>query len=894
MIGEVFAHYRVSKRIGRGGMGEVYRATDTRLGREVALKVLSDAFARDAHRMRRFEREAHLLAALNHPHIATIHGLEEAGDVRALVMELVSGPTLAERIARGALPIREALPIARQIAEALEYAHEHGIVHRDLKPANIKITEEGQVKVLDFGLAKALIEGASLPEEEVTLSMPATEAGMILGTAAYMSPEQATGQPLDRRTDIWSFGIVLYEMLTGRRPFSRAEVIGTRPTPLEALDPTTPWRVRELLGRCLERDSRRRLQAIGEARIALEDAIDDPRSLPPGVSTVTGPGPPKWRRILPWAASGLLAVALALLWAGLQPTLPPSLKMRLEVVASPDVSVVPGDGPAVALSPDGRMMAFRGRTSADERPRIFLRRLDQLEAVPLAGTDGVTFSFFSPDSSWLGFFADRRLKKIPVTGGPPVTLCEVQNARGGDWTEDGWIVFAPSSRSGLSRIPAAGGRPEVLTRLDASAGEITHRFPHVLPGGKAVVLTSHTSSVSFDDADIVVIFPETGERRMVLEGGYAARYSPSGHLLYMQRGTLFAAPFDLDRLAVTRSPVAVIERVVHRSTSALAQFSLAADGTLAYLPDQESSHRFPIAWVTDQGELQPTGVAGDYSAVRLSPDGRRLALQIREGSQSDIWVYDWDREILSRVTFDGTAELPLWTPDGRRIVFTSGRHGPSSLYWSRSDGAGSAEALTETHRTEAEEAGSWHPDGRTLAVTALNEYAGTFSDVMILSMEGDEVSGWRAGPLVPLLDGPFNERSPAFSPDGHWLAYVSTESGRAELYVRRFPELDGKQQISSGGASLPTWSRGAEELFYEADGTIMAVSYRVVDGEFRPASPRAWATVALADLAGARAFDVHPDGARLAVLTTPSAPLDRAVLFFDFFGELRRLVPRAK
>ena len=904
MIGQKLGPYEILAKLGEGGMGEVYRARDTMLDRDVAIKVLPDSFATDPDRVARFEREAKTLAALNHPNVGQIYGVYESGSRRALVLELVEGPTLADRIAMGPVPLEDALPIARQIADSLEAAHEHGIVHRDLKPANIKLRADGTVKVLDFGLAKAIDPAAAAlsgVSQSPTLTTPAmTVAGVILGTAAYMSPEQARGGPVEKRADIWAFGVVLYEMLSGRRLFDEPTVSDTLAAvlkgdvALDALPRETPVTVRALIARCLTRDWRRRLRDIGEARIVIEDAIAHPDATT--ATPYANATAPRWWRLLPWSVAAVFAIVAGLAWAPWKSTAPAAEPVRLSIELGPSVHAIPGSGPAVVLSPDGSTIAFRGRIGDGERSRVFLRHLSRLDAVPLTGTDGADNIFFSPDGNWIAFSADNKLKKIRVDGGDAITLCDVTTTyRSGDWTEDGHIVFASSSRSGLSRVSANGGKPEPVTTLNQEAGEITHRFPQVLPGGRAVVFTAHTNSVSFDDAAIMLQSLSGGTPRVLLRGGYYARYVPSGHLVYLRESTLMAVPFDLDRLEVTGAPVRVVEGVATVVGSAYAQFSISKSGVLAYLPSAGFSNAYPIMWLDALGKLQPMRTAGSYLAPRFSPDGRRVAMEVFGQGHFKIWVYDWMRDVMSRLTgdVDSDERQPLWSPDGRHIVFSSDRiRGQAHLYAQQVDSAAPPQQLTDKPLSEREIAGSWLPDGKTLAITSRGTRA---FDIMTLHIEGTETASWKPQSPTPLLNADFSEQAPAFSPDGRWLAYISNETGRNEVYVRRFPELDGREQISSDGGALPTWSRARKELFYTSVGAIRVVGYAPSGAEFRPGKSRVWAQLPLANIDGVRNYDLHPDGERMVILQPAATPegvaRDTVILEMNFQEELRRVTP---
>jgi hypothetical protein len=547
--GTRFGPYEILAPIGAGGMGEVYRARDTKLGRDVAIKVLPDAFANDAERMARFEREAHVLASLNHPNIATIYGLEESNNIRALVMELVEGPTLAERIVRGAIPLEEALTIAKQIAEGLEYAHERGIIHRDLKPANIKLTGDGQVKLLDFGLAKALDKRvpAGNPSISPTLTADSTRAGIILGTAAYMAPEQARGAVVDKRTDIWAFGVVLYEMLTGERAFAGDTVSDTLAAVLKTgpACAAIPVGMRQLVRRCLEKDVKRRLLDIGEARLVIEEQLDG------GTGSIEIVPPPERKRVLPWAVAGVSAlVAVIALWTLWQATGPVNYPlMRLSLDLRPELTVA-GFGISVILSPEGTRVVYTGRDT-DGKLRLFTRQLDREQATPLAGTEGAENPFFSPDGQWIAFFANGKLKKVSIQGGGAVMLCDAPGGRGGSWGEDGNIIAALSASSGLTQVPSGGGAVQPVTELKPEKRDSSHRWPQVLLKSHAVLFTAEATTGAYDEATIEVQSLRTRERKTLVREGYYGRYVPSGHLIYVRQGLLYAASIDVKHLELT-------------------------------------------------------------------------------------------------------------------------------------------------------------------------------------------------------------------------------------------------------------------------------------------------------------------------------------------------------
>ena len=704
--GTKLGSYEIVAPLGAGGMGEVYRARDTQLKREVALKVLPEGFAQDPDRLARFQREAELLATLNHPNVAAVYGLEKTGNVTAIVLELVEGETLADLIASRAdgsgLPLDEARPIARQIVEALEAAHEKGVIHRDLKPGNIKITPDGKVKVLDFGLAKLVDVGSpdgspNTAALSPTLSVHGTFAGTILGTAAYMSPEQARGRPVDRRTDIWAFGCVLYEMLTGRQAFDTGDTVSDAIAAIlktdvdwAALPADVPDQIRLLLKRCLEKDRATRIGDIGTVRFLLTETIapSSAGSATPVAAAVV----PAWRRALPWTVAGVACAAATTLLIQLAPwrAAPPARATRVSVEIGADASLSLNiiSGSTAILSPDGSLLAFVAQKSAGDVPRIYVRHLDQLQASPLAATEDAASPFFSPDGQWIAFFANGKLKKISVTGGGAVTLCDVPTGRGGTWADDGTIIYSPANTPGVSlmRVSAAGGKPDRLTTLEQ--GEITQRFPQILPGGKAVLFMSHSTTGGYEDANLVVQALPSGPRKVIVRGGYNGRYVSSGHLLYLHGGTLFAVPFDLNRLELAGQPVPVVEGVASGPGGG-AQFATSSNGTLVYEPGEANGGDEPgIQWMDRDGKtMTMRSTPANWSDIMFAPDGRRLALDILDGTVAHVWVYEWARDTLSRLTLDAAiAYKPVWTPDGRRIAFASQRDGGFNLYWQRADG----------------------------------------------------------------------------------------------------------------------------------------------------------------------------------------------------------------
>jgi serine/threonine-protein kinase len=811
------AHYRILAKLGEGGMGAVYRATDTKLGRDVAIKLLPADFAEDAGRMARFTREAKVLASLNHPNIASIYGVED----RAIVMELVEGREL-----RGPLPIKEAIPIARQIADALEAAHEKGIVHRDLKPANVKIRPDGTVKVLDFGLAKIVESSDASPrtENSPTLTLDTvTRVGVILGTAEYMAPEQAQGKPATQQADIWTFGVVLYEMITGKRLFKGDTISDTLAAILakepdwSALPAATPLRIRKLLRRCLERDLRQRLQAIGEARIAIDAPEQEAQQAPAAA------------RLGPWAVATLtmaFAITAAIGWwrgtrsAPLHPLIRLSVELAPEV--KPDTSI---GGAYLALSPDGTLLAVTAR-GADGEIRVATRRLDQTRFTPLAGTEGADSPFFSPDGQWIAFNSDRKIKKISVGGGAAVTLCDAPGGITASWGDDGNIIAPLGWETGLSRISSAGGAPAPVTELNHEKGERRHGWPQVLPGSRAVLFTTLHSGRTFDDGDIEVVSLQTGRRSTLHHGGFFARYLPSGHLVWIYQNTLYTALFDIDRLALTGDPRPIVEDIDNGEDTG-GDFAFSQTGVLVYVSRLAAPQR-SIFWLDSTNRIRPLHSApGLYDFPRFSPDGQRLAFSARDGQgHEDIWVRNLDRNTASRVTLlPGQNEWPVWTPDGKSLVFWSSNPAAPGIYSVRSDGSGVAQRLTDGKNAQLPE--SISPDGKRLALRQTS--AGGGVEIWTAPLEGD-TGHPRLGRAEPFLQKPFNTIHPAFSPDGRWLAYDTSEPGKQGLWVVPFPGPGGGWLISSHG-SQPIWSRNGRELFFLADLHTITVADYIARGD---------------------------------------------------------------
>ena len=815
--GTRFGPYEVLSPLGAGGMGEVYRARDARLSREVAIKVLPEVVAKDTERLARFRREAQVLASLNHPHIAAIYGLEEAGGYEALVLELVEGETLAERIASGPIPLDEALEIARQVARALEAAHEKGIVHRDLKPANVKLDTSGQVKVLDFGLAKALSTDGSSPDvtSSPTLTAAATQAGVIIGTAAYMSPEQARGKPVDKRADIWAFGTVLYEMLTGRKAFEGETVSDTLAAVLtkdpdwSALPTAVPASARRVLRRCLDRDSKTRIHDIADARLELDE-----HGLPGPVESAAATSktrPFAWTAL---AALVFLVAAAAGWWQALRPR--PSAPARVTgfAVTLPEGERIPfDDSPILDLSRDGSRLVFVG--DRDGHRKLYVRSRDRIEPKPVAGTEGAYGPFFSPDAQWIGFFADGKLKKVPAGGGVAMALADAINNRGAVWLDDDTIVFAPHFTSGLVRISARGGKTDVLTTPDEAAGERSHRWPTYLPDGGAVLFTIGLlkGPGNYDDARIAVWEPATRKTRILFEGGTMARFAPPDHLVFWRAGTLLAVPFDARSRRLDGESVALDERTSGDPSSGVAYAAVAADGTWAYVPGAETVGERRLILTDRAGKAQPVPVpARSYHYPRFSPDGKRLAVTIGpgHGNGDDVWICDIATGALSRLTFgDGNGNYyPVWAPDGKRVAFGSDR-GHQGVYFKKTDGSGEEEPLLPVARAQLPQ--DWSRDGSILALT--QGFPNT--DILTVSLRDRRETVFEPTAFTPV-----------FSPDGRWMAFNAQAAGASpQVVVKPVAQPGGKIQITSSWGTFPVWTD--REIVYLLDNRrVVAVEAR--------------------------------------------------------------------
>jgi len=887
--GEKLGPYEILASIGKGGMGEVWRARDSRLGRDVAIKVSADQFSD------RFEKEARSIAALNHSNICTLYDVGP----NYLVMELIDGPTLADRILEGPIPLTEALPIARQIADALEAAHEKGIVHRDLKPGNVKIRPDGSVKVLDFGLAKSAFAETQVTSDSPTLMQMPTQMGVILGTAAYMPPEQARGKPVDKRADIWSFGVVLYEMLTGQRLFQGEDLTETLAAVVKT-DPdlsVVPPQVKRLLTRCLQKDPKNRLRDIGD----VWELLDDPLASAPTATSPSQPGSKLWM-----ALAAALAIATAFAswapWRSQKSADRPVLRLDLDLGA--DVALPPptNGGTNVVISPDGTRLAYTSGSPV----RLFLRRFDQPKAVELPGTLGASRPIFSPDGQWVGFLAGHQLNKISVDGGAAVTVTEVGAFNGWSWGEDGTIVFAEGPGRGLVLIPPGGGPPQVLLPLNSVTA---YPVPQILPGGKAVLFVA--AAANGNEANTIEVLSLADRRRKVVaRGGHTARFVPSagasagdrGHLVYVKGATLFAVPFDLQKLEPRGTAVPVLDDVAF-SQLGVGQFEFSAapsgHGTLVYRKsDGTASFAVTLQWLDSSGKKEAMPARAAFlSSPTVSPDGRRIALEAiqRVGTSRDIWVYDTQRDSMTRLTFGKTFYYhPVWSPDGQYVVFATLNDG---IFQARADGSGTLQALFLKAPYLAP--GSFSPDGKRLAY--INAYGGDYG---IWTVPVEQQSGQlKAGKPEPFLVGnSSNDAEPSFSPDGHWLAYQSDESGTNEVYVRAFPAPSagqgGKWQISTNGGTRPHWSGSGHELVYQLGDQLMTTSYTVKGETFVAEKPRVW----VAKFGGTE-WDLSPDGKRVALLAPADSPANSSsapkqehdiVLLQNFFDELRRKAPLGK
>ena len=857
-VGDRLGPYEILGPLGHGGMGEVYRARDPRLRREVAVKVLRESIASDPESLSRFRRETHAVAALNHPNILAIHDAGEEKGVPFAVTELLDGESLSDRLAGGPLPARRALEIASQVADGLSAAHEKGIFHRDVKPANVFLTRDGRIKILDFGIAR--IESTPLADDGVTVTEVAT-SGQLLGTVPYMSPEQLRGQPADGRSDIFALGAVLLEMLTGRSAFARAAPAETisavlREDPLAGDDAgrlTTA--LRRLVSRCLEKEPSDRYQSA-------RDLFLDLRSLTGEKSETGEAGRPRRARPgrLVLAAAAGLVLFLAGLFAGsrLGPgrgsrATGPTPVMDLVLPLDPPLAASVSERSAFALSPDGDRLVYCAER--DGRRRLFVRAMDRPETSPLAGTEEADGPFFSPDGQWVGFFAGSRMKKIALAGGSPAIVLPVPPVtRGAAWTPQNTIIYSPSNTAGLERVSADGGSSQNFLAPKYESDQFAYRWPEVLAGGRALLFAIYTGGNDFDDALISLHRMENGESRIILRGGTNPR-SADGYIVFVRGGSLLAVPFD--GRDVTGTPVTIL-RGVRLETTGVAQYALSGS-TLLYVPGAVSPDHWESVWVDRVGQIQPLfEKPGDFYGPRFSPDGRSITLSRGDANQ-DVWIANLERATLTRVTLEPSEEFdPVWSPDGTRIAYASERRSrPPQVFSRPADGSGNEELLWKSD--DAVFPQSWSPDGTVIACIRIRNDGG--SDVWILPIDGNRRP-------TPLLETPFMEAQPEFSPDGRWIAYTSNESGRFEVYARPYPGPGGKLQVSNDGGFEPAWGRDGKELFYRSGPKMMAVSVR-------PGPPSSFGKpVTLFEKSSLysepnlerRLYDVAPDGSRFVML----------------------------
>jgi serine/threonine protein kinase/Tol biopolymer transport system component len=876
LTGQSFGVYHILDLLGVGGMGEVYRARDTKLGRDVALKVLPRLFSADPDRLARFEREARLLASLNHPHIAAIYGFEATAGVHALVLELVEGPTLAERLQRAPLSIAEAVKIASQIADALEAAHERGVVHRDLKPQNIKVKLDGTVKVLDFGLAKAAMAAASDGDGSPASAAPidGTREGVILGTTSYMSPEQSRGQAVDKRSDIWAFGCVLYEMLTGRLLFAGETISDTLAAVLkqepdwQALPADTPPGLRSLLRRCLKKDPVDRLHDIADARIEIQEAIAEPAAM---ASTSPPRRAARWTRLIPWAvAAGAIAVALLVGQQSTRRTGSPAGPVtRLDLDLPAGVELVTVYPPAMVLAPDGTRVAFVGVLRGLRQ--LYTRRLDQFETVAIRGTENANAVFMSPDGRSLGLItADLSLKRVSLADGLVTTIeHDAEFSAGAAWGADDRITFVRAGA--LWQVPASGGPAKQLTTLDRGKQELLHAWPSVIAQGRILLFVSITGS-SRGASHIEALSPATGQRRVIVESGTFPLYAPSGHLVFFRDGALLGAPFDLDRLEVTGPVVRVLENLAVGTTMDAPLATLSNAGSLVYAPSDAGTTR--LVWVSRQGVEQPiSDTPRRYQYPRLATDGRRTVV----AAAGDLWIQDIARATFTRLTSEQTVgnAFPVWTPDGTRVLFRT----LTGMYWTAADGSGHPEAIAGS--LSGDLPCSVSLDGDTLAFMRQN--AQTSRDVYVLSLRGQSMPR-------PVVNTPAFEGGAQFSPDGHWMAYASDESGQMQVYVRPFPGPDRRWPVSTRGGTQPLWSRNGKEIFYRVGNKMMVVNVSA-GVDLTLSQPRqlfeqryVFQNVSVAN------YDVGADGQRF-VMIKDEAGSGRLNVVLNWTEELKRLIP---
>jgi serine/threonine-protein kinase len=920
MLGITIDHYKITAKLGQGGMGEVYRATDTKLDREVAIKVLPQSVAQDKERLARFGREAKVLAQLNHPNIAGVYGLEQSGDIQALILELVEGDDLSLRLKRGPLPVDESLEVCKQIAEALEAAHEKGIIHRDLKPGNIKMTEEGKVKVLDFGLAKALSDESdtlseSSAEDSPTITDAFTKPGTILGTAAYMSPEQARGKHVDKRSDIWAFGCVLFECLTGRKAFGGSDVTETLAGIIKgepewsALPADTPATVQLLLRKCLAKDRRKRVHHVADVRVDLEQAISDPSTSVIQFSGQALTEPSRKMGLSHVLLSGIallgIVLVVAVTWLVKNQPAPEVRQIAMDLGMDAELELT--FGTAVRISPDESRIAYMTKSDTGIQS-LMIRRIDQLNATSLPGTEGVTSFCFSPDSQWICFglrYADEgSIKKISIEGEVTTRLCSASQPRGVSWSKDGWIYFTPNWSGGVFRVQDSGGDPVPITQLKEE--ERTHKWPEVLPDGESVLFTSSSNSQNFEDARIM-IQPLAGGDPKELVKGYHGRYLASGHLAYIYQDSLYVERFDPQTYSIPDPKRVPIISGVSSNRKGGSHFDISPKGTMVYMNGKIPDSLYQFQWVDRNGEQETLPLPpSNYGSFKLSPDGKKLAFSMDSGSESgrDIWIYDLERRTQDRLTFGTNGsnnKHPVWSPDGKWIAFKSDMDGGGKIHLKSTKYNEPAVKITENDSRPF----AWNPDGEHIVFGQVRLDSGV--DLRILKLNGANNTAWSQAEVTDFVATEFSEWTAAFSPDGNWIAYASNESLKWKIYIRDFPVGSSRIQVSNEGktSGWPVWSQGTSEIFFESSleentayHQIFVSKYQVHGKQFLPEAPVLWPGSTHQHQNHTSGFDYDSDNDRLLVRQlyvnedVEKSEVPRAVLFEGFFEFLKIKLPQ--
>ena len=881
MIGNTLSHYKIIEKLGEGGMGEVYLAEDSRLDRKVALKILPQHLSERAELRERFEREARAVSSLNHPHICTLHDIGEQDGIHYLVMEHLVGETLEARLAKGPLPLEQTLEYAIQIADALDKAHRQGVVHRDLKPGNIMLVKSG-AKLLDFGLAKLQAADtptnlSALPTEQANL----TAEGTILGTLQYMAPEQLEAKEADSRTDIFAFGAVVYEMATGKKAFegkSQASLIAAilkdDPPPMSELQSMTPPLFDRIVKRCLAKQPDKRWQTASDVMEELKWVTEV------GTPVDSVPtAPVTWQRVIPWSiALVAAAIAAVAIWSLTPPASLPLLKF--EITPPSTAPLAPGRLTDLAISPDGKRIVYLA--DREGTSQLYVRSLDERIATPIPGTEGVERGspFFSPSGDLVAFVADGSLKKVAVTGGLPITLCEAPGYEGGHWGPEEMIVFSASSGgvTGLYRVSAAGGEPESLAMPSAEERGFEYQQPQILHGGDAVLFTVWGRAKNYQ---ATVLSLETREQKIVLEDAKHARYLPTGHLVYAQAQTLMAVSFDLVRLETTGNPIPVLEGVEISRDGEAVDYNFSRNGTLVYVPSGGGVQK-RLVWVDRQGRMEPvTDIQRAFEDPRISPDGRRLSVTVRENEVPNVWIYEIARGILTPLTL-GWGDDAIWSPDSQRVAFGSRQNDQWNISWMSVEGSGEIEQLTVSDNPQIPR--SFSPNGQVLAFNQSSGYP-TRADIWVLPLKAERKP-------QEFLTSEFDEYEAKFSPDGRWLAYISDRSGQFEVYVTSYPAGSGAVQISIDGGDEPLWGPEGTELFYRNGDSVMVVSFRT-EPTLEVSTPELLFTGDYVDFDGTGEYDISPDGQKFLMLTGAETVESRGQIHvvLNWFEELKRLVP---